>query len=373
MRTKVILSVELLVLLLTVSSMLAVVPATTPSSKTLQSEVLTGCATIVTDKGMYSLNGIVIISGWVFTPATPITVTVSRPDVRTDSWNDVTANSSGAFVTSYPLDGVAGVYNVTATDGINTAETSFGASAVIIWTDKSDYESHETVTIFGSGFDPNGAISVTVLRPDKSDDTWAISADAVGDFTTTYLLDGITGTYDVTATDGTREASTWFTDASLTLSPTSGAREEIVTVVGTGFWTMEHPPFPLGTVYFDGHPVGQFSASGSFSTSFPVPEWAVEGKTYTVSAKSGSIGSRILYCQEICPLICFPPIIPCPCYTECFMEYYWEEFYASATFTVTSTPIATPLFSDALKLLPMAVLASILVVHRRRRPKSSTN
>ena len=85
-----------------------------------------------------------------------------------------------------------------------------------IWTDKPDYSPAETVTINGSGFLANTAIYINVTRPDFSVNSWDnTTSDAEGNFTTTYLLDGITGTYTVTVTDGTNTATTTFTDTTL--------------------------------------------------------------------------------------------------------------------------------------------------------------
>jgi hypothetical protein len=83
------------------------------------------------------------------------------------------------------------------------------AEGATISTDKTDYTSGETVIIYGSGF-LEGAVTITVTRPDGSTNEWAVTSD--GSFTTTYLLDGIEGTYTVVATQGTITASTTFTD-----------------------------------------------------------------------------------------------------------------------------------------------------------------
>ena len=82
-----------------------------------------------------------------------------------------------------------------------------------IWTDKPDYRPEETVAIFGSGFQANAAVSVGVTRPDSHIDVLDAIADDSGNFVTEYQLDGITGTYTITATDGTNTATATFTDA----------------------------------------------------------------------------------------------------------------------------------------------------------------
>ncbi|MGB9622752.1 MAG: hypothetical protein ACPL07_02795, partial [Candidatus Bathyarchaeia archaeon] len=81
-----------------------------------------------------------------------------------------------------------------------------------IWTDKSDYAPEETVTIYGTGFLPESLVTVEVKRPDLTVDSWSITSDSDGNFTTTYLLDGITGEYTIIAIDGTNTAATTFTD-----------------------------------------------------------------------------------------------------------------------------------------------------------------
>jgi len=86
------------------------------------------------------------------------------------------------------------------------------AEGATISTDKANYTSGETVTIYGSGFDPEVAVSIIVTRPDGSTNGWAVTSDSSGSFTTTYLLDGIEGVYTVVASDGTNTASTTFRD-----------------------------------------------------------------------------------------------------------------------------------------------------------------
>jgi uncharacterized repeat protein (TIGR02543 family) len=81
-----------------------------------------------------------------------------------------------------------------------------------IWTDKADYSPEETVKIFGTGFLPESTITIEVTRPDLTVEIWSVTSGLDGSFTTAYLLDGITGTYTVTATDGTNTATTTFTD-----------------------------------------------------------------------------------------------------------------------------------------------------------------
>ncbi len=81
-------------------------------------------ATIWTDKPDYAPGETVIIFGADFLTKKKITVSVTRPDETTDSWS-LRSDASGGFTTEYRLDGIVGIYQVTATDGTSTAATSF--------------------------------------------------------------------------------------------------------------------------------------------------------------------------------------------------------------------------------------------------------
>jgi hypothetical protein len=88
-----------------------------------------------------------------------------------------------------------------------------------VWTDKADYTPGETVIISGSGFLSDTVVMITISRPDSTVDTVGATTGEFGAFSCSYQLDGIIGTYMVTATDGTNMATTTFTDASLSYSP----------------------------------------------------------------------------------------------------------------------------------------------------------
>lgn len=81
-----------------------------------------------------------------------------------------------------------------------------------IWTDKDNYGPEETVTIFGSGFLPSAEVTIAIEAPDSSRDAIYALTDELGAFATQYQLNGIEGTYTVTATDGTNTATTTFTE-----------------------------------------------------------------------------------------------------------------------------------------------------------------
>lgn len=83
-------------------------------------------ATIWTDKSDYQPGEVVYISGEDFQASATVSLSVTRPDSTSGTGATVT-DSSGKF-SNYPyqLNGIEGVYNVTAADGFgNYAETTF--------------------------------------------------------------------------------------------------------------------------------------------------------------------------------------------------------------------------------------------------------
>jgi uncharacterized repeat protein (TIGR02543 family) len=92
------------------------------------------------------------------------------------------------------------------------------AEGARIWTDKQHYTYNETVTIFGSGFLPNVEVTITIVAPDSSVATIYAWTDEFGGFTAQYVLDGMFGTYTVTATDGTDMATTTFYEPPIAIN-----------------------------------------------------------------------------------------------------------------------------------------------------------
>jgi len=100
------------------------------------------------------------------------------------------------------------------------AWTSFtsASSGAQIWTEdaegniKTDFEPNETVYIRGSGFNLNAQIEIAITWPDNTVDRDNSISNENGNFIYAYLLDGIYGTYYVTATDDVNSTSTTFDD-----------------------------------------------------------------------------------------------------------------------------------------------------------------
>jgi len=89
-----------------------------------------------------------------------------------------------------------------------------------IWTadpngeNKTDFSPEEMVYIEGEGFLADTLVTISVTRPNGVVDTGTETTDPYGTFEYEYALDGITGTYDIFATDGTNIATISFNDSS---------------------------------------------------------------------------------------------------------------------------------------------------------------
>jgi hypothetical protein len=193
---------------------------------------------------------------------------------------------------------------------ISLAPSSVGAEGARIWTDKLDYSPGETVYINGTGFTPNTMITVNVTRPDGHvDSSLDQGTDVVrqiaivygpdgridpdgsdGCFTATYQLDGITGTYNVTATDGTNTATTNFTDTNYKItfqlsgiSSDIGGTTTVLTTDSSQTWS-----------YNQLTPSKQFSWGGgdthSVAASTPISTSPVSTKQYRFSSWTNGDG-----------------------------------------------------------------------------------
>ncbi|MGA2874448.1 MAG: hypothetical protein ABSE82_02805, partial [Nitrososphaerales archaeon] len=86
----------------------------------------TSTARIWTDKSDYPPGSVVTIYGSGFTPAEVVALTLTQPNGTINNWNS-DADHNGNFTTTFQIDSGA-LFYVTATDGTNTASTSFSDS-----------------------------------------------------------------------------------------------------------------------------------------------------------------------------------------------------------------------------------------------------
>ncbi len=123
------------------------------------------------------------------------------------------------------------------------ASTSL-AHAATLTTDKADYFPGQTAVVYGSGFDAQKQISLTIVGVDENGDnavadTWDVATDDLGAFTTSYTLPGqYIPLYLLAANsgDGALLAETSFTDnknLTLTFAGTGGGTIALSAVSGS--------------------------------------------------------------------------------------------------------------------------------------------
>lgn len=97
------------------------------------------------------------------------------------------------------------------------------SSQAQIWTEdeqgntRTDFGPEENVYIMGSGFVPNVLINLIITRPDTVENIFWENSDENGNFLYIYTLDGIVGTYSITATDGVENVAWIFDDCEIVL------------------------------------------------------------------------------------------------------------------------------------------------------------
>jgi hypothetical protein len=193
-----------------------------------------------------------------------------------------------------------------------------------IWTDKEDYALGETVSIFGADFNALAEVTVTIKRPNSIIDTVYAVTNDVGSFSCTYQLDGIAGTYTVTATDGANTATTTFTDRkwSVSVSPTSATVLQGGSTTATVTVTADPTGGPEVDLWATGQPTG---VTVSFSPT--------KGTPYFTSTMSINVGPTTTPGTYPIDIIVFTGQPGQPSYSE--------KARTTFTLTITGIPPAT--------------------------------
>jgi hypothetical protein len=151
----------------------------------------------------------VTITGNGFGASRPVTITYNAISVPTTPAS-VTSNSLGYFTATFKVPvGVAGTYEVVASDGINTAVANFVSttSATISQTTSTTDPGHVgmELTIEGVGFTPSHEVTVTYTLTSTDSDTLATgTTDATGEFSIAFTIPpSVGGAHTITVEDET--------------------------------------------------------------------------------------------------------------------------------------------------------------------------
>jgi hypothetical protein len=168
---------------------------------------------------------------------------------------------------------------------------SLGLTAVVndtpalaqVWTDKTDYQTGEIVTIYGSGFTADTAVTLQVTNVQDGITTTLITAsDQNGNFTATYQIDAQGAPlYRIDATDGTNNVSVTFTDTSLTVK---NVRTGVTRSIDGTLYARAGDVLTLTSNYNsgDGKYVLRFEpeTSGSGGTNYIPGPWGISSGSY---------------------------------------------------------------------------------------------
>jgi len=221
------------------------------------------------------------VTGSGFNASATVTIYFDTSSVRT-----VTAASSGGFTTTFTVpDSYKGTHTVKGTDASGDSPgVSFTTSQKITINPTSGAVG-DTVTVSGTGFAANS--NVSFFFDDASVGTTPTS-NGNGTFSGTFSVPATSrGSHTVKAQDASANAATatFSVSVKLTVSPTSGAVGDTVTVGGTGFAANSNVSF-----FFDDAAIGTATSTNSGGTftgsSFTIPPTTRGG--HTVKAQDAS-------------------------------------------------------------------------------------
>jgi len=270
---------------------------------TTQSATFTVVATSITLSSTQGIIGsTVTVSGAGFVASSSITIKLDTSTLPTTPSN-VSTNSSGAFsaTITIPSSTTAGDHTITATDSTGKiANATFKVLAAgTISLSPTSGNRGATVTVTGSSFNSNSAITIQFDDTTLTTTPSSVTTSSGGTFTATIKIPitASTGTHTIKVTDAAGKLGTaTFTVAAggtITLSPTKGITGTEITVTGSDFATNAR----ITSIEFDEIVVATTPRSvatntnGGFSAKFLVPAGVAAGSHIVVVIDdTGNVG-----------------------------------------------------------------------------------
>ena len=241
-------------------------------------------------------GGTTTITGGGFTGNQSVTITFDNPATTLATVTSDAAGNLPSTVVTVPAGASAGSHTISANCGTcavgsNTASTviTVSSSAASITVTPSNPTAGQSISVSGTGFNPNSTVTITSNGDYSTGTATATSGGAFGPVTLTDITPAASGQSTITATDNgnpSRSASQTITvggsgtctGATLTISPTSVAPGQQVTLSGTGY-------NPNQTVTFreDNVATGITTNSGTGSWTYTAIASNVSG-SHTVTA-----------------------------------------------------------------------------------------
>lgn len=223
------------------------------------------------------------ISGSGFAANAAIAITYNAASVATAP-TTVNTDLGGSFSATFNVPaGASGTYPVLASDGTNSASTTFAIAAGATFNPSSG-PIGTSVSLSGANFGPGLTVTITYDGTQVATAT----ADSSGAFTATFKAPASrSGGHVVNASDGINSVALTFNIVpSASLSPTSGYVDSAVTVTGAGFAAGKS-----ATINFDKGQVATatIDSNGAFSAIFKVPSSQAGGHQVTATDGAGAV------------------------------------------------------------------------------------
>jgi len=278
-------------------------------------------ASIELDRDEGQVGTEVEIDGADFDSNEDITIEYDGDDIEIADGDEDT-DSDGDFTCTIIIpESTAGDHTITVTgdDSDAEAEAVFTVEPTVSIS-PDEGAAGTSVTISGTGFNPDDDISITFAASEIST---AIGTDDVGSFSGIFKVPAKSkGDYKVKASDGSNKESVDFTvTAGASLDTTTGNVGTSLTISGTGFSasgtvTIKYDDTQIATTTAD--------ANGNFSVTFDVP--ASQHGDHTLTASDGSTTKQFTFTMES-----EPPEVPAPLLpvdnikVEAGVSFDWED------------------------------------------------
>ncbi|HEX7476053.1 MAG TPA: IPT/TIG domain-containing protein [Dehalococcoidales bacterium] len=234
------------------------------------------------------------ISGTGFSASSSISITLDNTTINVS----INTGTNGSFAsTPINLPAVsAGSHTLRATDGGGRFDTVAITTASSITVSPQSGTVGSQITVTGTGFASGKSISITFNNTLVSVNP-PPTVDNTGNFKATFTVPNLaSGTYPVTASDGSGNASGKFTSSAAagTGTPSAGVVGASIPIAGNGFAAGASVNIKFDNVSVS---TAKADANGSFSTTLKLP--ASHSGTHTVVATDGT--NSVSYSVSIMP------------------------------------------------------------------------
>ena len=248
-------------------------------------------ATVTISPSSGPVGTTITISGTGFTATNTYQITFAYGTTFSRIIGSGTVGAGGDILsTSFVIPEIpGGVYTIRVETFGTTSESRTGTFTITskIDLDKSSGYVGDEVTVDGNGFAANSDITVYFVNAEVG----TADTDANGSFTDAAFLvpESYNGSHTIKAQDasGNFDTDSFSTKQSITITPTTGAAGDMVTVSGTGFKAKKAITITFDVLAVTTTPLSVTTDDyGSLSGSFPVP--VIVNGTYAVKVTDGT-------------------------------------------------------------------------------------